>query len=468
MSRGTEEEDPTSSLKRTQHPVVHYERLRVCDCQEAHGNPSGLSCDKEGYFIGSFQRQGQWVIGGEPVPLSSAICCRPCLPSENMDNEDTTSMDQSYLAAISLGCHSSGDPVSPFRCERDDESNEPTSFVVGFTSSARVFAPGHAAYYPTDASECCTPAFLLESGDVVAIEPCDCVSPEKGEERVNCGSEKTHRILTGFDSYRPAPSGHAVPVGDATCCGMCLRSNDSSSIECSSLNHCSGRGSCILGRCECLAGWTGSTCSVRTGEGDIPSWAVAVIVIGSCLIGILVIGVLAYAAELLFEWRERVSQEQEDDEDSTTRPLLIRIEHDDDGSVGSEDTEDDTASESSEIEQRIHMVEQDLNDDVDSGETADEHHEVTEQQESSSTALVHGSQDDHGDDDDDIKKIKKTLRKGQGPLAAVLCNVCMDRPVQTVVVPCGHASMCRRCCRRLTRCPLCRATVARRQKLFVA
>jgi hypothetical protein len=446
--------------------------LSLCDCQEAQGHPSGLSCEKEGYFIGSFQRQGQWLIGGEPVPLSNAVCCRPCLPTDGVKYADIQptkdGVESSYVAVISVGCHPSSDSQSPFQCEKDVVSREPTSFVVGFTSSARVFSPGQPAYYPTDAAECCTPSLLMEDGDVVELEPCDCVSPEKGTERVSCGEDRTQRLLTGFDSYRPAPTGHAVPVGDATCCRMCVKSNESSSMDCASLSHCSGRGSCILGRCECLPGWSGSSCSVRSGDDNIPPWAVAVIVIGSCLLGILIIGVLAYAAEMLFEWRERMAQnEGEDDEDSTTRPLLIQIDRDDDGSVGSEDTTDeDTASVSSDIEHRIHMVEQDLNaDDVEDEEEAKE---VDGQQESTSTAQpLQSPRDEQADDDDSIKRLKSRLRKGHGPLAGVVCNVCMDRPVQTVVVPCGHASMCRRCSRRLNRCPLCRATIARRQKLYV-
>lgn len=35
--------------------------VNLCECQQATGEPHGLSCDKEGWFISSFEYVGSWV-----------------------------------------------------------------------------------------------------------------------------------------------------------------------------------------------------------------------------------------------------------------------------------------------------------------------------------------------------------------------------------------------------------------------
>ncbi len=63
------------------------------------------------YFISGFEREGQWLAGGGLVPLSRALCCRPCvphhLPKYAEDPEDPASANVTALAMISIGCHRS-------------------------------------------------------------------------------------------------------------------------------------------------------------------------------------------------------------------------------------------------------------------------------------------------------------------------------------------------------------------------
>lgn len=62
------------------------------------------------YFISDFEREGQWLAGGGLVPLSRAICCRPCLPKHlppelsSLHGNDNVS---TAVAIVSIGCHKS-------------------------------------------------------------------------------------------------------------------------------------------------------------------------------------------------------------------------------------------------------------------------------------------------------------------------------------------------------------------------
>lgn len=90
-----------------------------------------------GWFVSSFERQVPWVAGGGYVPLSHAICCRPCLPGELPPDPSGRIPGQAPLAVISLGCHASTD-VLPGRCEA-----EGSSFVAGYSEAVNVFStPG--------------------------------------------------------------------------------------------------------------------------------------------------------------------------------------------------------------------------------------------------------------------------------------------------------------------------------------
>ena len=56
--------------------------LALCDCEFATGPPNGLSCEKEGWFVSSFEREGSWV--GPHMLSLPASTCLGC-PSPQLD-----------------------------------------------------------------------------------------------------------------------------------------------------------------------------------------------------------------------------------------------------------------------------------------------------------------------------------------------------------------------------------------------
>jgi hypothetical protein len=53
-----------------------------------------------------------------------------------------------------------------------------------------------------------------------------------------------------------------------------------------------------------------------------------------------------------------------------------------------------------------------------------------------------------------------------GSLQRRTCCVCLAKPLQVVLIPCGHACVCRRCSRKLEKCPLCRLDIQATQRFY--
>ena len=49
-----------------------------------------------------------------------------------------------------------------------------------------------------------------------------------------------------------------------------------------------------------------------------------------------------------------------------------------------------------------------------------------------------------------------------------LCKICMDNPVDCVMLECGHMCTCTRCGKQMAECPICRQYVVRVVRTFKA
>jgi len=436
--------------------------LELADCQPAEGGPHGLSCAKEGYFISGFEKEGQWLVGGGLVPLAHATCCR-ILPPKQFS--DPSGQEFSPESVVSTGCHlASGQRTADLRC-----GAEGASFATGFENDARV-NPTMEAFYPLGPLSCCTPAILLTNGDLWSTKRCQC----EDTPHTHCSAtDAAHHLLVGFQTYREARSRQHVPITPMQCCKTCLGDRIVDNT-CAALNSCSRHGQCVFGACECHAGWEGQDCSAPQsggGGGSVTSWQIAVLVVGAAGIAVSVLVLAGHVVKAC------ISDQAEDEGEEMSTALLLRLDADDAGSVGSEDTtdnEEDGEEERAEDEEDGALEQPEGGDvetpavDVDARETEAHDSIRTEGAEAremvpfdvEEPAAVGQAASEHGhcyseeecEGEDD----------GYGD-----CNICFSRPIQVVVVPCGHACMCRRCSRRVARCPICRIDVARRQRLFM-
>uniref|UniRef100_A0A669EY13 Ring finger and FYVE-like domain containing E3 ubiquitin protein ligase n=1 Tax=Oreochromis niloticus TaxID=8128 RepID=A0A669EY13_ORENI len=55
---------------------------------------------------------------------------------------------------------------------------------------------------------------------------------------------------------------------------------------------------------------------------------------------------------------------------------------------------------------------------------------------------------------------------GTGGLEENLCKICMDSPIDCVLLECGHMVTCTKCGKRMSECPMCRQYVVRAVHVF--
>ena len=434
---------------------------------------------------------------GQYIPLSRAICCRPCIPPDVSSLPGVVgNVTADAVVALATECQSStrGDPRVPSRgpsCPGD-------AFLQGFEADARAnpTAPAEDGYfYPTGPAQCCSPRLLLRSGEALRVERCECAVAEE-PFGVSCGSANSPEaaaaagaLVHAFDNEMKAigPFGKMVevPVTPLRCCKMCLSASAKPATEdCAGLGFCGGHGRCAVdGHCECDEGWEGDACAVASkfGYGFSRAALSALKVIGGFFFGCVVGLPAAWCLGLLPSRRrgldadeleeELLARRRENEWDFEASDLSTSDESDGDEETGRDET-DETDDEAADRAERGEPG----REDGDAGGDEDGTGRSVDAEPSADAGADAGADADAdadavaGDPKDADAEVKASpLDDGgeSGRAADGECSVCMSVPVQVVLIPCGHACLCRKCARRMRRCPVCRVEVQRRQKLYL-
>jgi hypothetical protein len=452
--------------------------LPLCDCRPAAA-ASDLACSREGAVVVGFQREGQWVAGGGgTVPLSPALCCRVCLEEEEEEEEGGSGgggpSPPSPVAVVSANCRPPGEGG------RGDDALVSCAattggLVVGFASASPAPTLGPGVAFPLGGPTCCTPALLFPDGTLLDTTPCDCAPAPHGG--VSCGNGSDGRALRGFGGLRVSLGGDVVPAGPAQCCRACVEGGGGPAPppeggrlprDCG-VGGCGPHGACIRGGCVCSPGWSGPGCGARAGDGGSGWWEVleallsVVGVVAMPSFGGAVFRGLADAARELVEvltgdggdggseGGDGAAAGDDAAAGALGEPLIVRLAGGA-GSVGSVDTDAEE-------------------DEEEAGEEEEDKEEAVaevEAEEGGTASPPRPPSPPTKDDDDAAAAAAPSTTTTAGlPPAAGACVVCADRPIQAVLIPCGHACTCRRCARRLARCPVCRTDLVRRQRLYV-
>ncbi|KAL0031016.1 hypothetical protein WJX79_009491 [Trebouxia sp. C0005] len=407
--------------------------LALCDCEVATGPPNGLSCEKEGWFVSSFEREGSWLTGGGLVPLSRASVDINCGETDN--NRLLQGFERWRITALGLV------PIAPAQCCKTCLSK---------------------TIHPLDS---CSDLNFCSGHGVCNLGSCDCLDGFGGPDcssQIGGGAGQlpqwatsliifgscvlvTTLVLVAGRLVHHFADRHAEDEEDEEGLGepLILRidHDDQGSVGSEDTTGFDSDDDVPPVEAEAVGGGVLIPESNREGseEAEVQSFVVPV------------------ANGIQLETRRR------------TRQQPTHAAQD----VGVTDSEDE--AETAEDLERIEAAAAAINQRIPQSPVAQLQDEI---QETPDTASVREAPSGDIDDNDDdlIKDAKKVVVVGsqeneEDPTAGLLrgaeCNVCMNRPVQVVAIPCGHACMCRRCSRRLQRCPVCRKEIVRRQRLFL-
>ncbi len=315
-----------------------------------------------------------------------------------------------------------------------------------------------------------------------------------------------------------------VPLTPVRCCKACVSAAAKPATEdCAASHFCSGRGECAAdGHCECEDGWGGDDCATAAGAqtGFQLTWWTAAKIAGGFLFGCAAWFPIARCLGFRPPGRARVGgfapleeellanqQRPQNDWEFEASDLSTSDEEDEPEANGG-----DEPREGGEAEGAVEGAVADSEEpDARGAESPPEAPEAPGAPEADAeprgggegggggegeepgtqgsegegegedtaigaidgapppdgAALPDGPDAREEDECATTEAMKKRAREGASTGASMECTVCMSARVQVVLVPCGHACLCRKCSRRMRRCPVCRTEVERRQKLYL-
>ena len=488
---------------------------RTTDRRALNQAHDATACKKQGFFVAGFETPGEYVaLHDEYIPLSRAICCRPCVQNDDRvsvaalaaitgaEKENFTADDIVVVSAECRGSTRGAPSTRPAaRAASGVAADGPTCpanmFVQGFAEDVRAnpsSASGDQYYYPTGGARCCAPRLLLRSGEAIATERCECTR-QTSQYAVGCGAantpesaQKAGALIYAFENEVSAETtaGNVVqvPVTPLSCCKVCVSPNARPGTEtCASLDFCNARGACDAnGRCACDAGYAGDACETALVEGGSASPTVTTANLMKIAAAFVVGGLAWFPAARFFGWDRRHRGAADDLEEELLG--AERRERVDDWEFEASDLstsdEEDSGPEAATRDAISCEGEAEVAADA-AGEAAGE-------PAGEAIAGARGSLGDASDPREPPAEMREDEAhdtaappaekpaevadsgkgKSDGGGFSSECNVCMSAPVQVVLIPCGHACMCRKCSRRMRRCPVCRTEVERRQKLYLA
>ena len=471
-----------------------------------------LACKKQGFFVAGFETPGQYrVLHDEYIPLSRAICCRPCITKGDIaavaGNKNLSAND---VVAVSADCRGSiAGPPSGLPHARSDSgvaADGPTcpgdTFLQGFAKDIAANPTASNAekyFYPTGNAQCCAPRLLLRDGTEIQTERCECTR-QTSQYSVGCGAantpesaEQASALIYAFENEVSAMSTGGsvvqVPVTPLSCCKVCVSPNAEPVTEtCESLDFCNGRGACGAdGHCTCDKGWAGDACETSVAGGGDDKTPLSFSAAMKIAAGFVVGGFLWFPIARFFGWdrsrRRRAGDDLQEEllggDTGGDRVTDWEFEASDLSTSDEEEGEEeegDAAETASATPARSAMSGDENADEAGDGAERDDSDaesvdavSVTPH-ENDPTAPGEAREGETDDTDAAAEKPEKPETDGKDAPGSfpTECNVCMSAPVQVVLIPCGHACLCRKCSRRIRRCPVCRTEVERRQKLYLA